>query len=159
MPPNATGHVPAPGTDQRPPVVVIRTIPGPPEPIFDAWLDPSSLRTWMCPGNVEYADVTVDGRPGGEFRIDMHERGGQVFSHRGAYLEITRPTRLVFTWISDATNNVASRVAVVLEARGADTELTLSHERLPAGEAEERHRQGWTAIIEKLAGRFTSAAR
>ncbi len=133
-----------------PPVVVVRMIDANPAQVFDAWLDPASLRAFMCPGAIERVEATVDARTGGAFHIAMHEPGGVSYLHDGSYLEIDRPSRLVFTWISEATGRYPSLVSIALRSVGSQTELTLTHERLPNDESRHRHEMGWIVILEKL---------
>lgn len=130
-----------------------RHIPASPEDVFAAWTDAESLRHWMCPGGVEEARAELDVREGGSYRIDMVE-GDEVHRHRGEYLEVDPPRRLVFTWISPATGEEESRVTVQLEGRKDGTRLRLVHERLPDADTADRHRAGWTQILEKLSARF-----
>ena len=131
-----------------PPLVVRRTLPAPPERVFAAWLHPESMARWLSP----FADAAavVDPRVGGTFRIVM--RGlGQEIEHTGEYREIDPPHRLVFTWISPYTGSLPSLVTIELEPLppGDRTELTLTHERLPAGQVEP-HRGGWGTILAHL---------
>jgi adenylate cyclase len=74
-----------------------------PQAVFDAWLDPESLREWMCPGELTVGDVQVDARTGGAFRLVMRGQAGEVV-HTGEYREICPPERLMFTWRSHATH-------------------------------------------------------
>lgn len=122
--------------------------------VFEAWLDPESLREWMCPGALTVADVQIDARVGGLFRIVMRGQAGE-FMHTGEYREIRPPERLVFTWRSQATHWKDSLVTVELSAQGENTELTLSHELLPDEEATRQHTQGWQSIGDKLALYFS----
>ena len=71
-------------------------------------------------------------------------------AHRGRFLEIDRPKRLVFTWSSEYAGE-DSRVTLEFEAQQDRTRLTLTHERLPSKKAIEMHTQGWSAILDKLA--------
>jgi uncharacterized protein YndB with AHSA1/START domain len=66
------------------------------------------------------------------------------------YLTIEPPARLSFTWISAHTERRPTVVTVELFERGPDTELVLTHRRLPPGQVES-HRKGWTDIAAKLA--------
>jgi uncharacterized protein YndB with AHSA1/START domain len=120
-----------------------------PQEVFDAWLDPESLREWMCPGALTVGDVQVDARVGGAFRIVMRGQSGE-WLHTGEYREIRPPERLVFTWRSHATHWKDSLVTVELSAQGENTELILTHELLQDEEAIRQHTQGWQGIIEKL---------
>ena len=128
---------------------IVRRLPASPEEVFDAWLDADSLREWMCPGANHVSAVEVDPRVGGRFRIVMSDDTGDT-EHTGEYRELRRPERLVFTWISKNTLDRETLVTVELRPIGQETELTLTHERLPDDEARRKHERGWTAIVEKL---------
>jgi uncharacterized protein YndB with AHSA1/START domain len=69
----------------------------PPETLFDAWLMPDLIRLWMfkSPTN-EINPVTLHPEKGDSFSI-LEWNGKEVIDHFGAYLEIVRPARLVFT--------------------------------------------------------------
>ena len=116
--------------------------------MFAAWLDPASLATWMCPGDV-HSTAEVNATVGGSFRIVMHHHDEQV-AHTGTYLAIEPPARLSFTWISPYTDLLPSVVTVEFHERGRATEVVLTHERLPARHVD-AHRKGWGDILEKLA--------
>jgi uncharacterized protein YndB with AHSA1/START domain len=131
-------------------VEVKRLLSATPEEAFDAWLDPASIREWMCPGQIVRTTAQVDARVGGRFRIEMEEAGGARFVHDGEYLELRRPHRLAFTWVSAATGHAASRVTVELSPAGKRTQLVLVHEALPGAEAARMHAEGWTRILERL---------
>ena len=127
---------------------VQRRLPGSPEQAFAAWTEPRLLARWMSPFGS--AEAEVDLRVGGAFSIVM--RGpGQEIRHTGTYLELEPPHRLVFSWVSPYTGPEPSRVSVTLKASGADeTELTLVHDCLPAGQVES-HQGGWGQILDHLA--------
>ena len=131
-------------------LVVRKLLPATREEVFAAWTDPDSVRLWMCAGEVTEARATLDVRVGGTFRIDMIA-GSSVYEHTGEYLEVEPPRRLVFTWVSRATNHRRTVVTVELHERGDQTELVLTHEGLPGAEAARKHHAGWSSIAEKLA--------
>ena len=128
-----------------------RTIPGPCEAVFDAWLDPASLRRFMTPGpSVTVAEASVDPRVGGRFKIVMLADGAEL-PHEGEYLEIDRPRRLVFTW----TSRMVTHTVVTVELEALDertTRLTLTHDRFDSDVVRSRHESGWTSVLEALAG-------
>jgi uncharacterized protein YndB with AHSA1/START domain len=128
-------------------VEIHRRLPAPIGEVFRWWTDPELLREWMTPvGTVE---AEVDLRVGGRLRVVM-KGDGRVIEHTGEYLEIDPPRRLVFTWISQYTGSVPSVVTVELQAAGDDeTELRLTHSRLPAAEAR-FHQGGWNAMLGRL---------
>src|SRR5687768_8193997 len=83
---------------------VERTFRAPREEVFDAWLEPELLRQWLTGPGGTSPHAEVDARIGGEFRISMTSRVGELFAlipgqtgvvHMvGRYLEIARPERL-----------------------------------------------------------------
>lgn len=132
-----------------PTVRVTRIIRATPEAVFAAWLDPDSIRRWMYPGDIKDVEAELDARVGGRFRIVMHgEENDHVMT--GEYVEITPPSRLAFTWESNVTTG-ESLVTLELHPRGEQTELVLTHERLPDATFAANYEKGWTAILDKLA--------
>jgi len=136
-------------------LTVRREIAAPPETVFDAWLDAKSLEAWMRPGPTTRTAARVDPRVGGAFEVVMHTPGGPVV-HRGAYVAIDRPRRLVFTWNSPYAGDHDSQVTVDFHARGGGTEVVLTHERLPHEESVRAHTGGWTDALRILAEHFAS---
>jgi uncharacterized protein YndB with AHSA1/START domain len=78
----------------------------------------------------------------------MHHSGGSA-EHSGEYLEIDRPSRLSFTWMSRATKGLPTIVTVEFLERHDGTELVVTHRRLPPEQIDD-HRKGWTDIVRKL---------
>jgi len=129
-------------------LVIRRRLPAPREKVFAAWTDPASMARWMSPGGARGATATLDVRVGGQFRITMH--GGCDYVHTGEYLVVDPPARLSFTWMSDATDHKPSIVTVELFEAGNETDLVLTHRRLPNAKAVADHTRGWTEIVDKL---------
>jgi uncharacterized protein YndB with AHSA1/START domain len=137
-------------TEEAGPVLVVRRrLAVPRERVFEAWLDSESLAHWMRPEDAADADVTVDPRVGGGFRIVMKGPAHGEVEHRGEYLAIEPPSLLSFTWISRHTELRPTVVTVEFHERGGETELVLTHRGLPPSEVE-GHRWGWTAIVRLL---------
>ncbi len=127
-----------------------RTIPGPRDAVFEAWLTPDALRHFMIPGpSVTVVEVAVNPIVGGRFRIVLRD-GQRDLAHEGEYVEIERPRRLVFTWSSP----LATDTLVTIELEALDdrtTKLTLTHERFAAEDVRDRHASGWTSVLQALA--------
>jgi uncharacterized protein YndB with AHSA1/START domain len=128
---------------------ITRELPPPPEVVFDAWLDPAGVGSWLCPFSISHTDALIDARVGGRFVLVMHEPGC-AYEHTGEYLAIDRPRRLQFTWVSKGTEMTASLVTLTLAPRGEGTLLELVHERLPHDRAATGHEAGWRSILDKL---------
>lgn len=125
-------------------LVVERVLPASPDEVFDAWTTPAQMAAWMSP--VGAAEAEVDLRVGGSFRVVMVEAR---LEHTGEYLEIDRPRRLVFTWVSPFTGAEPSVVTVELRPHDDGTCVVLTHEGLPE-DVVDGHRDGWGAMIERL---------
>ena len=124
------------------------------ERVFDAWLDPKTLGTWMF-GHVpdeELVRVTVDPRVGGSFSFVVRRKGEEL-DHVGKYLEIDRPRRLAFTWgVVGHSDPDSSRVTIDIAPSGTGCELTLTHEMAAEwADYADRTRAGWITITDALA--------
>jgi len=80
----------------------------------------------------------------------------RTWPHYGRFLQIDRPRRVEYTWVSEATKGVESIVLVTLEPRGEQTELTLRHSGVPDDELGRQHKDGWTWVLSFLAEYFAS---
>lgn len=138
---------------------VRRRIPARREVVYEAWIDPQGIREWMCPGDTVSAEARLDVRVGGSYRIVMKGKD-RDHVHTGIYQVVDAPSKLVFTWTQE-DDEVPMLVIVEFLARGDETELVLTHERLPGADVMKRYERGWGQIAEKfgayLAGRIRTA--
>ena len=67
-----------------------RRIAAPPETVFSYLVDRERFRRWQG------VDAELDPRPGGVFRVTTSD--GHPYTARGHYLVVEPPTRVVFTW-------------------------------------------------------------
>ena len=121
------------------------------EEIFDLWTKPDLMVRWMSPfpGAVD-CKASCDLRPGGAFSLAMTS-GDARRDVSGTYVQIDRPLKLVFTWMGPLTNNVTTLVTLELTPHGDETDLVLTHERLPTSAIVEGHTRGWGHILDHLA--------
>jgi uncharacterized protein YndB with AHSA1/START domain len=109
---------------------VTREFACPAERVYQAWLEPKSIGTWMFGPAVREEEVVAlltEAKVGGEFSFIVRRRGAKI-SHVGRYLEMEKPHRLVFTWGVKEHAGDNSRVAVVIEETAEGCVLTLTHE-------------------------------
>lgn len=136
-----------------PPVARLqRVMPAAPEVVFDEWLDPESLREWMCPRPVRVLDVTVEPRVEGSLRLDLDNSGTRVLIS-GRFLAIDRPNLLRFTWsASDWPDpTAASVVNVTFEPFGdGRTLMSIEHSLVPP-EQFDNYQNGWALTVDQLA--------
>ena len=130
---------------------VKRTIHAPIEQVFDAWLNAQTLAKFMMPmPGMPQPKTEADGREGGDFTILMAV-GEEEVPHRGKYLEIKRPHKLVFTWQSPYSPD-DSTVTILFEAGDDETtEIDFTHVKFLNEEARDNHEKGWGVILDALA--------
>lgn len=135
-------------------VRVTRRFRASPERVFDAWLDPEMIGTWMFGPRLrdeEVLRIAVDARVGGAFSF-LVRREGQEIDHVGTYREIDRPRRLVFTWGIAGASADESVVTIEIGPVATGSELTLTHEMDPKwAEYAQRTEAGWTTMLGALA--------
>lgn len=137
-------------------LTVSRTIKAPAEALFEAWLDPQMLARFMTPGpGVTVPKAEADAREGGRFAIVM-KAGDDEIPHAGTYKEITRHSRLVFTWESPFSVD-DSTVTVDFAPADGGTAVTLSHVKFPSEESRDNHEGGWTMILGALEAALVAA--
>jgi len=110
-------------------ITVTRTIPASSDKVFDLWMNPKS------PGGPWFGAERVILNPlvDGLFYIAVkHE--GRIWPHYGRFLQIDRPRRVEYTWMSEATKGAESVVTVTMKPRGDETEVTLHHSGVPDDE-------------------------
>ena len=79
-------------------VVVMRIFDAPARLVFDAWTRADLFKRWWVPKSMgmSLASCEMDVRVGGGYRLEFaHE--GSTMAFFGRYLEVTRPSRLVWT--------------------------------------------------------------
>ncbi len=119
------------------------------ETAFDAWLDPRMARRFLAPRASSVAGFENEPREGGGFRLVMQDEARRV-EHEGRYVLIDRPRRLIFTWVSPGTDQRLSLVTVRFTPVDGGVRVDLEHEGLPDTERADRHKNGWSSILEKL---------
>ena len=131
-------------------VNVKKIIHAPIEKVFDAWLNPKMLTLFMMPmPGMPESDVENDVREGGSFTITMHV-GNDELPHTGKYLEINRPDKLVFTWVSHCSVDNSIVTLNFTKIDGNKTNISLSHVKFIDEKTRSDHEGGWGNILDKL---------
>ncbi len=127
------------------------------EEVFEAWTEAEVLADWFGPVGFSVTTAEIDLQVGGKYLIVLQSPEGEVIQHFGEYVEITPPTKLVFTWVLQnqicrGSVNQCAETLVTLDFKRLDqsTEIQLSHERLPNKVAYDGHQFGWTSSFECL---------
>jgi uncharacterized protein YndB with AHSA1/START domain len=115
-----------PATVERPSdreLVVTRTVNGPARIVYEAWTRPELFERWWVPRSfpITLLSCELDVRVGGGYRLVFgHE--GSTMDFFGRYLEVTPPSRLV--WTNDEEDDGAVTTAT-FEGRGGTTSVTV----------------------------------
>ena len=137
---------------EKPSLTLTRSYAVPPERVWLAWTDPQALKRWFGPGGedpVSFAHLDV--REGGRFRIVFGGPDGKAHEVQGAYQEVVRNRRLVFTWVwPNSTPERESLITLEFRAAGRGTELVFTQERFFDTAVRDDHRRGWTESFVKL---------
>jgi uncharacterized protein YndB with AHSA1/START domain len=146
-------------------LTMTRVFDAPRERVFDAWTDPVQLGRWMGPRAIKRCEVSkLDLRVGGGYRLVMTNENGAIHTVAGAYREIVRPARLVFTWGWEGEGDCApmqgadTLITLTFRAAGKKTEMTLRQEGFLSDAACQGHEHGWTGSFDKLAEALGSAS-
>ena len=128
-----------------------RTFSAPREQVFRAWTDAHELARWFAPTDDYTVVVALDFRVGGNYRLEMRHKNGNVHPVTGTYREIQVPEKLVYTWRwEDDAQAGETLVTVEFRAIGDATEIVLTHELFPSMEQRDKHTQGWAGCFERL---------
>jgi uncharacterized protein YndB with AHSA1/START domain len=135
------------------PIVHERQIDASPETVFAFFTDPEKLTRWLA------VEATVDPRPGGVYWQTHLGRDGERYLMRGELVEVSTPSRIVFTWGFENDNREvrpgSSTIEVTLEPRDGGTWLRLVHRDLPESERGD-HDGGWATMLDRLAAAVAS---
>ena len=115
-------------------LVTTRTINGPARMIFEAWTTPELFRRWWVPKSMGMSlrSCEMDVRVGGKYRLVFNHQNVEGMAFFGTYLEVTPPTRLV--WTNEEGGPEGPVTTVTLAEKGGNTLLIL-HELYPSKEA------------------------
>lgn len=115
-------------------LVVIRMIDGPRDAVFEAWTDAELFREWWVPKSfgANLLSCEIDARIGGGYRLTFDNGDAEPMAFFGRYLEVTPPSRLV--WTNDEGDGGVAVTTVTLEDDHGRTRLVV-RDRYPSKEA------------------------
>jgi uncharacterized protein YndB with AHSA1/START domain len=127
-------------------LVVTRTINAPPRIVFEAWVKAELFQRWWVPKSLGMTLLSceLDVRVGGAYRLVFrHPAAPEPMAFHGRYLEVTPPSRLV--WTNEEAGGSGQTTTVTFEERAAQTLLVMS-ELYPSKEVlDEAIRSGSTS--------------
>lgn len=137
-------------------IVVTRTFDAPAHLVFEAWTKPELFRQWWLPASMGMTlqSLEMDARTGGSYHLHF----GPGADFHGTYLEVTPPSRIV--WTNDEGENT-STTTVTFEEHGAKTLVVMSElyptkEALEAGAGAEQATHETFAQLDDLLAQLTA---
>jgi uncharacterized protein YndB with AHSA1/START domain len=115
-------------------LVATRTVDGPARIVFEAWTKPELIMRWWAPESfgISFLSCETDARTGGSYRyVFGHAASEQPMAFFGRYIEVTPPSRLVWTNEEDEDGAVTT---VTFEEKDGKT-LVVVHDLYPSKEA------------------------
>ena len=136
-------------------LVVTRTVDGPARLVFEAWSKPELFQRWWTPKSfgISLISYEADVRTGGAYRLVMgHPASEQPMAFHGRYIEVTPPSRIV--WTNDEGDEDGAVTTVTFEERDGATRVVV-HELYPSKEALDEamasgSTSGWSEQFEQL---------
>ncbi|AGB43089.1 hypothetical protein Mesau_00601 [Mesorhizobium australicum WSM2073] len=115
-------------------LVVTRTFDAPARIVFEAWTKPELFKQWWTPKSMGMflRSCEMDVRVGGGYRLVFGHDDSHPAEFFGRYLEVTPPSRLV--WTNDEGGDGGPVTTVTFEEKGGKT-LLVMHEVYPSKEA------------------------
>ena len=115
-------------------LVVTRTINAPPRIVFEAFTKPELFQRWWVPKSLGLTLLSceLDVRVGGTYRLVFSHKGSEPMAFFGKYVEVTPPSRLV--WTNDEGGEAGAVTTATFEERAGKT-LVVLHDLYPSKEA------------------------
>jgi len=115
-------------------LVATRTLDGPARLVFEAWTKPELIMRWWAPKSfgISFLSCETDVRTGGSYRFVFgHAASEQPMAFFGRYIEVTPPSRIVWTNEEDEDGAVTT---VTFEEKDGKTRVVV-HDLYPSKEA------------------------
>ncbi len=127
------------------------------ERVYDAWLSPDKVRVWLTTAlknmgiSGDVRKVEIDPAIGGKF-LFTDIRDGVESRNWGTYLELEPPHKLVFTWMSDESEESDhSKVVVTIQRDGEGCVVTIIHEMdAKWADYESQAASGWSCMMQGM---------
>lgn len=150
-------------------LVIVREFTASIELVWKAWTEEEHYKKWWGPKDYSCPVCKIDLRVGGKYLFCMLSPKGNEYWTTGEYLEISAPTKLVYTdSFSDKNGNAIPpppdvtsngmpeivKVTVVLIEKEGKTIMTLIHEGITEDEMKQMAERIWNEAFDKMAESF-----
>ena len=116
-------------------LVVTRSFNGPARLVFEAWTRPDLFLQWWVPksSGISLISSEMDIRTGGTYRLEFsHPASERTITFFGRYLEVTPPSRMV--WTNEESGESGAVTTVTFDERDGQT-LVVLRDLYPTREA------------------------
>jgi uncharacterized protein YndB with AHSA1/START domain len=103
---------------------ITRIFNAPRDRVFEAYTDPKKMTRWWGPRRFTLVIDKMDVKPGGAWRILNRDAEGNEFAFHGVYHEVSKPSRLVYTFEFEGMSGHVLLGIVTLEDVNGKTKLT-----------------------------------
>ena len=138
-------------------VDLTRTISGPREEVYRAFLDPDVLQRWFCPGEFAVVTASVDEHVGGRHVVEMLAPDGMRLAFESVIRDLVENERIVldFAFVGPEPQEREDTLLTVTlsDAAGGGTDVRFEHERItlaPPNFDRPGVNAGWTSVLDKL---------
>lgn len=140
-----------------------RVILASPKAIYQAFLDPEALSSWLPPKGMSARIDVFEPRQGGSYKLTLmyeadHSNPGKTSDHtdvsQGRFLELVPDTKIVLAGQFDSEDPAFAGEMIqtwYLEAVLEGTKVTIVCENVPEGIRKEDHDEGLGSTLENLA--------
>jgi uncharacterized protein YndB with AHSA1/START domain len=117
--------------------------------VWRLWAEPEHRLRWWGPEGMALAELQMDFREGGNWRMTMQHVVGRNHRVHGAFTEIREPSRLCFTYINDNDRH-ETLVELDFLDLGAKTEMRFRQAPFHTVEVRDAHAWGWGSTFDLL---------
>ncbi|MCZ4550956.1 SRPBCC family protein [Gordonia rubripertincta] len=141
-------------------LVVSRIIRAPRAAVWSAWTEPAKFEQWWVPAPAECRVAGFDLHPGGAFRTEIRERGGDFSPHiDGCFLAVDHLERIVFTtalvggWRPAPNPFMTATITFADHPEGTEYTATAMHKDITDRNTHDQlgFQDGWGTVTRQLA--------
>lgn len=122
------------------------------ELVFEQWSNPEYVSSWFAPEGYTVTACDFSPAKGGTWRVTYGSES-ETYTEQGEFLEVKRPSRLVFTLTQSGEGMIGAETLVVVsfEETGRGTRMSFHQSGFEGSQRRDDHVVGWGQCFDKLA--------
>ena len=139
---------------------ITRFFDAPRDKVYEAFTSPQHARKWAGPRGFTAINVEQDARPGGKWRLCLHQTGdwkGGTYAdlgQGGVFKELVPPERLVYTFAWESESGLPTRETEITirftEVEANRTKMEFHQAFFDTPEQRNGHNEGWSSSFDRL---------